>query len=156
MLIRFHLFESPCGTHRLQEYFTTYLDVYFVRVSIQLGCLTWKSPTLRPLTVSLCSPLRLTASRELTLWMSKWVLQPCSAIPSFSFMDLQDFLELLREFWWRCETRSCPGWSSLYCNSMCRTGPCTKNGQGCTCGNVLSHWPPLHPVTRWSRWSPGK
>lgn len=35
--------------------------------------------------------------------------KPCSAIPSFSFVDLQDALELLPELWWSFQTRSCPG-----------------------------------------------
>ena len=42
----------------------------------------------------------------------------CSAIPSFSFVDFLDPLELLPELRCSSQTRSCPGSSRPYCSSV--------------------------------------
>lgn len=122
----FHLFQSPCGTHRLQIHVTAYLDAYFVCLSVQLDYLTPKSPkapvcfvcvsvrSTETNCIQRADPLDVQVSTSVPVGSSR----PCSAIPNFSFMDLQDPLELLSELWWSSQTRSCPGSCSPCCGSV--------------------------------------
>lgn len=83
-----------------------------------------KSKSTRVLCLCLCAvhwdciqrtdPLDVQVSTSVPVGSSR----PCSAIPNFSFMDLQDPLELLPGLWWSSQTRSCPGSSSPCCDSV--------------------------------------
>lgn len=126
--------------------------------SHELGCLTSKSPTLHALTASWCSPLRLTASREPMLWMFRWLLQhpwdPPDLAQPFPISHSWTF----RTLWSSSGGVLKPGAALGHPvhTSVAKLSHWTlhKNQTGIDCGNVISCWPSLYPVTQRSRCSP--